>query len=179
MGGGKVVVERLRPDHLTALVAKLRDIGVPITVAEDSILVDGAGRPKAVDISTEVYPGFPTDLQAQMMACLALADGTSRITETIYPDRFAHVAELRRLGADISISGNAATVHGVPALQGTYVRSMDLRASASLILAGLVAVGETAVTHVHHLDRGYAGIEDKLRGLGAVVERMPDPNGDE
>ena len=154
-------------------------MGASVTVLENSIMVKGVDRPKAVDVTTDIYPGYPTDLQAQAIALLSIADGTSRVTDTIYSDRFAHVPELRRLGADIEMTANVAAVKGVPKLQGACVRSKDLRASAALILAAIIAEGETHVTHIHHLDRGYEQIEDKLRGLGVTVERMDDPNGED
>lgn len=179
MGGGEVVVDHIRPDHLDALTEMLTRVGASVSVLEDAVLVKGVDRPKAVDVTTDIYPGYPTDLQAQAIALLSIADGTSRITDTIYTDRFAHVPELRRLGADIEMTANVAAVKGVPKLQGAYVRSKDLRASAALILAAIVAEGETHVTHIHHLDRGYEQIEDKLRGLGVTVERMEDPNGED
>ncbi len=179
MAGGRVRVADVNPEHLAALVALLRSMDVQITESDDAIEVRGCGRPRAHDVITEVFPGFPTDLQAQIMAFLTRADGTSVITETIYSDRFAHVDELVRLGADITIDGSSAVVVGVPELSGAYVRSKDLRASASLVLAALVAEGETHVTHVHHLDRGYEGMVDKLCGLGAEIRREEDPNGDD
>lgn len=179
MAGGRVVVSHACPAHLTALIAKLRQMGVRVDVTEDAILVEGCGRPEPADVTTQTYPGFPTDLQAQLMAYLALADGTSRINETIYSDRFTHVPELRRLGADITVTGGEAMITGVPHLSGAYVKSTDLRASATLILAGLVAEGETHVTHVHHLDRGYEALEQKLSALGAAIRREEHVNGEE
>lgn len=179
LAGGAVVVERTNPSHLTALIAKLRQMGVEIVVSDDTILVKGNRRPHAANVTTQTYPGFPTDLQAQLMAYLSLADGVSRVSETIYADRFSHVAELRRLGADIRVSGSEATITGVEKLSGAYVKSTDLRASATLILAGLIAEGETHVTHVHHLDRGYEALEAKLSGLGARIRREEHVNGEE
>jgi UDP-N-acetylglucosamine 1-carboxyvinyltransferase len=132
------------------------------------------GRLKSVDVVTEVYPGFPTDLQAQIMALLTVADGTGVIRETIYSDRFTHVPELVRLGANINLAGNVATVRGVPKLNGAPVMSTDIRASSALILGGLVAEGETHVSRVYHIDRGYEAIEKKLEKLGAKVRRVKD-----
>jgi UDP-N-acetylglucosamine 1-carboxyvinyltransferase len=179
MAGGRVSVEGVRPDHLDATVDVVRRVGAKVSVERNRVLVEGAERLRATDVVTEIYPGYPTDLQAQVMACLAIAQGTSRISETIYHDRFSHVPELRRLGASIEMDGSVAIVAGVEKLQGAHVRSMDLRGSACLILAGLVAEGETHVTHVHHLDRGYARLEEKLCGIGARVYRAEDPDAEE
>ncbi len=138
------------------------------------MLVTGPDRPGAKDIKTMPYPGFPTDMQAQFMALMAVAEGTSVIRETIFENRFMHVAELRRMGADIEIEGGVATVRGVTKLKGADVMATDLRASASLIVAGLGAEGRTIIHRLYHLDRGYEQIEEKLKGLGATVERMKD-----
>jgi UDP-N-acetylglucosamine 1-carboxyvinyltransferase len=177
MAGGSVRVTNLVPDHLTALFDLLDGAGVSMKIGSDWVQVDGVGRPPAINLMTEIFPGFPTDLQAQMMAFLARAKGVSNISETIYADRFSHVDELRRLGANITVRGATAVVTGVDHLDGAYVRSRDLRASASLVLAALVARGESHVTGVHHLDRGYEAMEDKLRSLGAVIAREIDQNG--
>ncbi len=170
--GGDVTIQGARPDHLTAVLAKLEDAGFTIEKDETKICLFSDSAPKAVSVSTAVYPGFPTDMQAQWMALMCVADGTSIITDTIYLDRFAHVPELARLGADIKLDGNVAAVRGVPKLQGATVMSTDLRASASLILAGLVAEGQTEVLRIYHIDRGYEAIEEKLQALGANIERV-------
>lgn len=175
MTGGRVRVIDVNPDHLGSLVTTLREVGAKVEQGDDWIEARGNGL-HGTELRTEVFPGFPTDLQAQMMALLAVAEGESRITETIYLDRFSHVDELRRLGADIAIEGASAIIRGQRRLEGATVRSTDLRASASLVLGGLVADGETHVTHVHHLDRGYEAIEDKFRALGARMRRADDPD---
>jgi UDP-N-acetylglucosamine 1-carboxyvinyltransferase len=170
--GGEVVCTETRPDHVGIVISRLREMGCEIEVDADRIHLRGPGVIRAIDLQTEVYPGFPTDLQAQFMALLCIADGTGVITETIYPDRFSHVPELTRLGASISLHGNVATVRGVDSLQGTSVMSTDIRASSALILAGLVASGTTTVSRIYHIDRGYESIEQKLSGLGAQVRRI-------
>lgn len=172
--GGDVRLNDCRSDHLSTVISRLRDMGCQIEDGEDTIRLK-AGRLRSVDIVTEVYPGFPTDLQAQIMALLAVSDGMAVIRETIYADRFTHVPELVRLGADITLSGNVATVRGVPSLEGAPVMSTDIRASSALILAGLVAKGETKVSRVYHIDRGYESIEKKLAGLGARIRRISEP----
>jgi UDP-N-acetylglucosamine 1-carboxyvinyltransferase len=171
--GGDVTVAGLVPDHLSALLAKLEEAGVSLEVAADSVRVRGAGRPRPADIVTSPFPGFPTDMQAQMMALLGLADGQSRINETIFENRFMHAAELARMGANITAEGSTAVVRGVPAYQGAPVMASDLRASAALVLAGLAARGRTTVSRVYHLDRGYEGLEVKLASLGARIARRP------
>jgi UDP-N-acetylglucosamine 1-carboxyvinyltransferase len=171
MTGGDVTVTGCEPDHLAALVAKLRESGAQITHGEDWVRVRGAARPRALKVTTDFYPGFPTDLQAQLMALAAVAEGTSVITELIYRDRFTHVAELQRLGAKIELDQNVAVIEGKSELSGAHVMATDLRASAALILAGIAARGETHISRVYHIDRGYEGIEAKLAGLGAVVRR--------
>ncbi len=170
--GGNVTVENLEPAHLTAVLAKLEDAGFNISRRESKIHLESEKRPAAVNVSTAVYPGFPTDMQAQWMALMCIAEGTSIITDTIYLDRFAHVPELARLGADIQLDANVAAVRGVSELQGATVMSTDLRASASLILAGLVAKGRTDVLRIYHIDRGYEAIEKKLQALGADIWRV-------
>ena len=172
---GDVTVTRCAPGHLTALLAKLRETGAEITQGADWIRVRGASRPAAVKITTDFHPGFPTDLQAQMMALASVADGTSVITEQVYHDRFTHVGELARLGADIDLDNNVAVVRGKPRLSGARVMATDLRASAALILAGFAAEGETHVSRVYHIDRGYERIEAKLAALGGVVRRENEP----
>ena len=155
------------------MLQKLREAGADVAVDGDRVGVDMRGRrPKAVDIVTEPHPGFPTDMQAQFMALNCVAEGSGTIDETIFENRFMHVNELMRLGADIHIEGHRATVHGVARLSGAPVMATDLRASASLILAGLVAEGETTIDRIYHLDRGYEHIERKLSGLGARIRRV-------
>ena len=170
--GGEVLVRRARTQDLDAALAKLRQAGATIEVEGDGLRLRAPSRPKAVDLVTAPFPGFPTDLQAQMMACLSVADGTSRVVETIFENRFMHVQELSRLGADIAVDGHTAVVKGVGSLQGAPVMATDLRASASLVLAGLRAEGTTVVHRVYHLDRGYDGLEKKLASLGARIRRV-------
>jgi UDP-N-acetylglucosamine 1-carboxyvinyltransferase len=170
--GGEVLVKNARPNHLDAVLIKLRETGVSLFSDADLIRVKGNGRAKSVDLTTLAYPGFPTDLQAQMMVLMAVADGVSVITETIFENRFMHAQELDRMGADIRLEGNRAVVQGVKDLSGAPVMATDLRASVSLILAGLVANGTTEVSRVYHLDRGYEHIEKKLSQLGAAIERI-------
>lgn len=170
--GSSIRVTNCMPDHLTSILEKLREAGAEIAVEGNAIALKAPDNLQPVNVSTGVYPGFPTDMQAQWIALMALARGTSIITDTVYLDRFTHVPELERLGAAITLRGNAATVNGVRRLKGAKVMSTDLRASASLILAGLAAEGRTDVLRVYHLDRGYERIERKLRGLGADIERV-------
>ncbi|MDD3936510.1 UDP-N-acetylglucosamine 1-carboxyvinyltransferase [Rhodoferax sp.] len=172
--GGDVVVQHGRIEHLEAVVEKLRDAGVTVSQVPDGIRVQsgGARQLKAQSFRTTEYPGFPTDMQAQFMALNTVAQGTSKVTETIFENRFMHVNELVRLGANIQIDGKVAMVEGVRALSGATVMATDLRASASLVIAGLVAEGETLVDRIYHLDRGYDQMEAKLRGLGADIERI-------
>jgi UDP-N-acetylglucosamine 1-carboxyvinyltransferase len=173
MTGGRIVCRAARPDTLDAVIDKLVEAGAEITEDADSITLDMHGkRPKAVDISTAPHPGFPTDMQAQFMALNCVADGVGIISETIFENRFMHVQELQRLGADIRIDGHTAIVRGLPQLSGAPVMATDLRASASLILAGLVADGETVIDRIYHLDRGYERIEEKLSALGAKIRRI-------
>lgn len=172
--GGEILIKGCRPDHSEALITRLREAGLTIEIEGTGMRVTGPARPRAKDIKTMPYPGFPTDMQAQFMALMAMAEGTSVIRETIFENRFMHVAELRRMGADIEIEGGVATVRGVTKLKGTDVMATDLRASASLIVAGLGAAGRTTIHRLYHLDRGYERIEAKLKGLGATVERMKD-----
>ncbi len=171
ISGGDVVVRDCRPDHLEASISALRSMGCELEVGEDRVHITATGRLKAVEINTRPFPGYPTDMQAQLMAAASLADGVSHITENIYLDRFTHTAELRRLGADIRLDGATATIFGVPELKGAPVMATDLRASAALVLAGIAAQGETIVERVYHIDRGYQRIEEKLRGLGARIRR--------
>jgi UDP-N-acetylglucosamine 1-carboxyvinyltransferase len=173
MTGGRIVCRAARPETLDAVIDKLTEAGAEITEDGDSITLDMHGkRPKAVDISTAPHPGFPTDMQAQFMALNCVADGVGIISETIFENRFMHVQELQRLGADIRIDGHTAIVRGLPQLSGAPVMATDLRASASLILAGLVADGETIIDRIYHLDRGYERIEAKLSALGAKIRRV-------
>ena len=173
--GGRVRVTGTEPAHLDAVIAKLREAGAKVGVGADWVEVDMKGRPRAVDLRTAPHPGFPTDMQAQFAALDAVADGVGTIVETIFENRFMHMLELRRLGADVRIEGHTAVIHGVPQLSGAPVMATDLRASASLVLAGLVAEGTTDVQRIYHIDRGYEHIEEKLRGLGADIRRLPGP----
>ncbi len=170
--GGNISVQGAEPDHLGAVIDKLRLTGAEISVDDKVINIRGADVISSVNIQTQPYPGFPTDMQAQFMVLMSIARGTSVISETIFENRYIHVSELRRMGADIIISGNTATVKGVEKLSAAPVMATDLRASASLILAGLVAEGRTEVHRVYHLDRGYQAIEKKFAGLGASIERV-------
>lgn len=173
--GGRVKVRKVRPEHLDAVLAKLRLAGATVTVDGDTIEVDMRGRrPDSVDLRTAPHPGFPTDMQAQFTALNAVANGVGAITETVFENRFMHAQELQRMGADIRIEGNTAIVTGVPRLTGAPVMATDLRASASLVLAGLVAEGETIVDRIYHIDRGYERIEEKLSALGATIQRVRD-----
>ena len=169
--GSNVRIAGCNPKHLGALVVKLDDAGATVRTGSDYVEVDGQEEIRPVNAATAIYPGFPTDLQAQWIAFMARANGTSTVTDTIYFDRFMHVPELNRLGANISVKENIATVVGVPGLRGAKVMSTDLRASASLILAALAAEGRTEVLRVYHLDRGYESIEKKLQALGASITR--------
>jgi UDP-N-acetylglucosamine 1-carboxyvinyltransferase len=169
--GGEVKLKGTRADILDSVIGKLRESGVHVEHEQDWIRLATNGKLKSVNLRTAPYPAFPTDMQAQFMALNAVAEGTAMVTETIFENRFMHVQELRRLGASIEVEGNTAVVHGVPALQGASVMATDLRASASLVLAGLVARGDTLVDRVYHLDRGYECIEEKLSQLGARIKR--------
>ena len=157
---------------LEVVVDKLREAGAKITSEDDSITLEMDGPPRSVNLRTAPYPAFPTDMQAQFMALDCIARGTAVLTETIFENRFMHALELQRLGADIEIYGNTAVVKGVPRLEGATVMATDLRASASLVIAGLVAEGETAIERIYHLDRGYECIEEKLSQLGARIKRI-------
>ena len=169
---GDVLLKGARADHLDSAIDKLREAGVSVETAGDAIRVASHRRPRAMSFRTSEYPAFPTDLQAQFMALDCIAEGTAGITETIFENRFMHVNELVRLGARIEIVGNRAMVQGVERLSGATVMATDLRASASLVIAGLVAEGETVIDRIYHLDRGYDRMEDKLRGVGAAIERV-------
>ncbi len=170
--GGDVVLRHGRADHLDAVIDKLREAGASVAAVEGGIHLHSQGRLTAQSFRTTEYPGFPTDMQAQFMALNAVADGPSKITETIFENRFMHVNELVRLGANIQVDGKFAVIEGVEKLSGATVMATDLRASASLVIAGLVAEGETMVDRIYHLDRGYDQMEAKLRGIGADIERV-------
>lgn len=170
--GGEVTLLGARPADLEALMQKLRSIGVAVAVEGDVVRVAPNGRARAVDITTEPHPGFPTDMQAQTMALCSTAEGTSRFEETVFENRFMHVLELQRMGADININGRVALLKGVDRLQGAQVMATDLRASACLVLAGLMAEGQTEIQRVYHLDRGYERLDAKLAALGADVRRV-------
>jgi UDP-N-acetylglucosamine 1-carboxyvinyltransferase len=170
--GGKIRLTGAAPKTLEATLDKLREAGSKISVTESSIEIESARRPAAVSVRTAPYPGFATDMQAQFMALACVADGTALITETIFENRFMHAIELQRLGADIRLEGNTAVVRGVERLQGAGVMATDLRASAGLVIAALVAEGDTVVDRIYHLDRGYEGLEKKLGLLGARVARI-------
>ncbi len=173
MAGGEVELVGARADTNTVLFDLLRGIGTEVTETNRGVAVYRNGvRPVAVDMTTDVYPAFPTDLQAQFMALMAVAGGVSRIRETVFENRFMHVPELARMGADIRVEGDTATVTGVDRLKGAPVMATDLRASVSLVLAGLVAEGDTVVNRVYHLDRGFERLEEKLSGVGADIERL-------
>lgn len=172
--GGDIIIKGCRPDHNDALINKLMDVGLDIEKEGTTVRVTGKGRLHSRNIKTMPYPGFPTDMQAQFMSLMCIADGTSTIRETIFENRYMHVAELKRMGADIGTEGSVATVRGVLGLKGADVMATDLRASASLIVAALAAEGNTTIHRIYHLDRGYEKIEEKLRRLGAVVERAKD-----
>jgi UDP-N-acetylglucosamine 1-carboxyvinyltransferase len=170
--GGTVTVNGVNPAHLEAVTAKLEDAGCTLGYGERSITISSDGALTPVNVTTAIYPGFPTDMQAQWLALMTTAAGSSMVTDTIYLDRFNHVPELQRLGASIDINGNSAMVRGVAQLTGAKVMSTDLRASASLIIAGLIAKGQTEVLRVYHIDRGYEAVELKLRNLGADIQRV-------
>ncbi|MEO7391883.1 MAG: UDP-N-acetylglucosamine 1-carboxyvinyltransferase [Ramlibacter sp.] len=170
--GGDVILRHGRADHLDAVIDKLRDAGASVAAIDDGIHLHSQGRLVAQSFRTTEYPGFPTDMQAQFMALNSIADGPSKITETIFENRFMHVNELVRLGAKIQVDGKFAVIEGVEQLSGATVMATDLRASASLVIAGLVADGETLVDRIYHLDRGYDQMEAKLRGIGADIERI-------
>jgi UDP-N-acetylglucosamine 1-carboxyvinyltransferase len=170
--GGRVRLTGAAPESLDATLDKLREAGARITVSKENIEIEAGGRPRAVSVRTAPYPGFATDMQAQFMALACIAEGTAVVTETIFENRFMHALELQRLGADIAIQGNSAVVRGIERLQGATVMATDLRASAGLVIAGLVAEGETVVDRIYHLDRGYERLESKLSALGARIERF-------
>lgn len=174
ISGGRVRVRDTDPSQLDAVLQKLAEVGADLDVKGDEIILDMHGkRPKAVNVHTSPYPAFPTDMQAQFTALNSVAEGVGAITETVFENRFMHVQELQRMGANIKLEGNTAICTGIPRLTGAPVMATDLRASASLVLAGLVADGETVVDRIYHVDRGYQNIEDKFAGLGAQIRRVP------
>ena len=170
--GGDLNIDSCNPDHLGALISKLEECGVKLEVGKENIRVHSGAKLSAADVTTEEYPGFPTDMQAQYMALATQAEGTSIVTENIFENRFMHVSELNRMGANISVSGRTATIRGGAKLQSAAVMCSDLRASAALVLAALVADGESILDRVYHMDRGYERLEEKLRGVGAQIRRM-------
>lgn len=172
MTGGDITVENVLPEHQKPLIAKLREAGATVIEDIDKVRVIGKAPLKAVSIKTLPYPGFPTDMQSQLMAMMVVCEGNSKVTETVFENRFMHVVELKRMGADIMTEGRSAVVCGPAKLTGCDVRATDLRAGAAMILAGLVAEGTTRIGDIYHIDRGYENIVDKLRGLGANIERI-------
>jgi UDP-N-acetylglucosamine 1-carboxyvinyltransferase len=171
---GNVFVKHALPEHLGAVCEKLLEAGVQLDWADNGVRVTTPRRLQAVNVITDIYPGFPTDMQAQMMGLLSIMPGVSVIAEGIYSDRFMHASELNRMGADIRVEGNRAVVRGAPKLSGAPVMASDLRAGAVLVLAGIAAEGETVVSRVYHIDRGYELIEKKLAGIGADIVRVRD-----
>ena len=170
--GGEVLLREVEPAHMAAVLDKLREAGARIDVGAGTVALAMDGRAQSVSVRTAPYPGFATDMQAQLMALDCTAEGTATLVETIFENRFMHALELQRMGARIEIDGNAAVVRGVPRLDGAAVMATDLRASASLVIAGLAARGETVIDRIYHLDRGYDHMETKLRALGADIERI-------
>ncbi|MDX1335639.1 MAG: UDP-N-acetylglucosamine 1-carboxyvinyltransferase, partial [Gammaproteobacteria bacterium] len=174
ISGGKVMLKQTDPTLLDAVLIKLEEAGANLSIGDNWIELDMKGnRPKAVSVHTAPYPAFPTDMQAQFTALNAVAEGTGTITETVFENRFMHVQEMQRMGANIKVEGNTAIITGVEKLKGAPVMATDLRASASLILAGLVADGDTVVDRIYHIDRGYELIEEKLAQLGGNIKRIP------
>lgn len=174
MTKGPIRVENCEPDHLTALIAKLRDMGATIETGKNYLIASANKRLKATDIKTLPHPGFPTDMQAQLMSAMCIADGTSSVTETIFENRFMHVSELCRMGANIDIHERTAVVHGVEGLEGAPVAATDLRAGAAMVLAGLAAQGHTEISQIYHIDRGYEDLVGRIRKLGADITRVED-----
>ena len=179
--GGDLSVEGCNPEHLTAVLAKLEQVGVQVdrdgskgSNGGRTLTVKAGGKLRALDVTTQEYPGFPTDMQAQYMTLMTQAEGSSLITETIFENRFMHALELARMGADITVNGRRAVVRGKTLLSGAKIQASDLRASASLVLAGLAAEGETLIDRVYHIDRGYARIEEKLTQVGAKIARISE-----
>jgi UDP-N-acetylglucosamine 1-carboxyvinyltransferase len=172
---GHVRVKNTRPEHLDAVMVKLREAGATVNSGDNWVEVDMRGRrPRAVDVRTAPYPAFPTDMQAQFAALDTVADGVGTVVETIFENRFMHMLEMRRMGAEIRLEGNTAIIHGIRQLTAAPVMATDLRASASLVLAGLVAEGRTEIERIYHIDRGYETIEEKLAQLGARIKRVPN-----
>ncbi|MDR2751351.1 MAG: UDP-N-acetylglucosamine 1-carboxyvinyltransferase [Clostridiales bacterium] len=174
--GGDVTISNMLADHLKPVIAKLKETHVEVADTEKGLRVNASNleRPKAADIKTLPYPGFPTDMQAQFMSLLTLAEGTSIVTETVFENRFMHVGELKRMGADIKIESRSAVIEGVQNLTGAQVRATDLRAGAALLLAALIASGDTELSDIYHIDRGYCGLDEKLASLGAIINRVND-----
>jgi UDP-N-acetylglucosamine 1-carboxyvinyltransferase len=173
--GGRIRLKNTRPDHLDAVLAKLTEAGAKVQTGKDWVELDmGGRRPRAVDVRTAPYPAFPTDMQAQFAALDTVANGVGTVVETIFENRFMHMLEMRRMGAEIRLEGNTAIIHGVPELTAAPVMATDLRASASLVLAGLVAKGRTDIERIYHIDRGYEAIEEKLAQVGAQIRRVPN-----
>lgn len=170
--GGDVTIENIIPEHVRSIIAKLQECGVSLTENQNKIRIKSNGRTKAIDIKTLPYPGFPTDMQAQFMSLMSVSNGTSMITETVFENRFMHVTELKRMGANIKIDGRSAVIEGIPKLTGAKVKATDLRAGAALVIAGLAAEGTTEIYDVQHIDRGYVDIVGKLRALGADIKRI-------
>jgi UDP-N-acetylglucosamine 1-carboxyvinyltransferase len=173
--GGRIRLKNTRPDHLDAVLAKLTEAGASVGSGTDWVELDmGGRRPRSVDVRTAPYPAFPTDMQAQFAALDTVANGVGTVVETIFENRFMHMLEMRRMGAEIRLEGNTAIIHGVAELTAAPVMATDLRASASLVLAGLVAKGRTDIERIYHIDRGYEAIEEKLAQLGAQIRRVPN-----
>jgi len=173
--GGRIRLKNARPDHLDAVLVKLAEAGAKIGSGTDWVEIDmGGQRPRAVDVRTAPYPAFPTDMQAQFAALDTVANGVGTVVETIFENRFMHMLEMRRMGAEIRLEGNTAIIHGVSELTAAPVMATDLRASASLVLAGLVAKGRTDIERIYHIDRGYEAIEEKLAQVGAQIRRVPN-----
>lgn len=174
MTGGDVTVENIIPKHVRPVIAKLQEAGIEVFEGEDFVRVIAKNKPRSVDIMTLPYPGFPTDMQAQFMALMSIASGTSIINETVFENRYMHAAELKRMGANIKIDGNIAVVEGVKLLTGAKVKATDLRAGAALVLSGIAAEGKTEIYDIYHIDRGYVDIVGKMKGLGADIERVSE-----
>jgi len=174
MVGNSITVDKVNPEHLSSVLQKLNEVGNEIVVKKDKVTIKSIGRPKSSKMVTGIYPAFPTDVQAQWMAYMSIGDGESSITDTVYIDRFTHISELNRLGSEINLFQNIATIKGKPVLKGARVMSTDIRASASLIIAGLAAEGKTEISRVYHIDRGYENIEKKFQSLGADIVRQKE-----
>lgn len=179
ISGGPIKIDDCEPEHQHALINKLLEMGAQIKIEDRSMTVASAGRLKAIEVKTLPFPGFATDMQAQLMVAMTLAEGTSSITETIFENRYMHVSELARMGARISIHDRTALIHGVQKIKGAPVSATDLRAGAAMVIAGLVAEGNTEINQVFHIDRGYENLVEKMRGLGADIERIEEPEKDE